>query len=1063
MDIRISKTISTIHFLLITFIIFITLLSISTFIALQYGIVLKQLNFSNLHINRLNLHLNQGLELRIDDITIDKTNIKSDDEAFDYEKVVKKIHSLETILPLFHSIKINNMRMKDLLLQAAYQKNEPLVLSLQNSELSFDVSISNTQEYLYFHDLNLSTSDRVLHVSGGGALDKHDNTTYLKLKSSICDADQQEIYLLSDHQALHFNTLFLTPISKLNEIVALARLHKNIRPWIVTYPQGDVPHLVTLRGTMPYADPKQIVTTLYAEGYWENVAYTFKQGFEPALSKHVDVTFKNGILDIMPRDAYFYSHKGGNTTIAIDFKPKEPILSVHVDTTTQLDEHLLNLIRAYHIDIPLKQSEGLTKADLKLFVNLETNRVNASGDFDLFESRVQFHGVTYKIHSGKVKIKDSDVSLIDINTSYQSYANGILNAEIQAAKNRGIFDIDLYRVTLLDNPKLALAQKPLHVRYHLIPHHLDTIEIASSIWNADSSALHVKAIRADFDYNALQMYLPTTQLHIPGAVEASVQGSIDIKKEHYDLNLTLSKFDLYHLKLNQKALHVSLEYDENLSLVSDQHSSWMYTSLPLELETFKALISKNRLTIDEASFVLNHDLQSDIKGAIDFNRSKGSFELKNIAVNSEKLGEILSHKASMPLELSFKEKEIDISLPVLDFSLLTFEEGWEIQIPDISQLEPYSIVMQDFNISKGSLHIGQTTQSKALYFAGMIDYAYPFLIQNDQANYHYDFYGSYENNITLLTINNDVNVSITDTVALTCNDAGLNLSAFVNFLHDHNRSESNNSTPFTLDATNSFIYFSPERKALADTISISTNNGDLFATLIYKKGGAGLEMHEGQFYLYGQHFDDSFMNHFLSLSQYQGGNFSFAIKGSLDSFKGVARVDNSRIKDYVLLNNVLAFVNTIPSLASFALPSYAQEGIKINEAYAAFEYKNDLMYFNAVKFDSGEVDLYGKGQADYLNNSIDISLSLKTHLGKNVSQLPVVGYVLVGDDGTAATTFEITGALNDPKVESALAKDIVIAPFNILKRAITYPFHLYKTLSEDDNTTQIDPTRFVEQ
>jgi len=48
------------------------------------------------------------------------------------------------------------------------------------------------------------------------------------------------------------------------------------------------------------------------------------------------------------------------------------------------------------------------------------------------------------------------------------------------------------------------------------------------------------------------------------------------------------------------------------------------------------------------------------------------------------------------------------------------------------------------------------------------------------------------------------------------------------------------------------------------------------------------------------------------------------------------------------------------------------------------------------------------------------------------------------------------------KVQSALAKDIIIAPFNILKRAITYPFHLYKTLSEDDNTTQIDPNHFVE-
>ncbi|MEJ2373824.1 MAG: hypothetical protein P8Y16_08605, partial [Sulfurimonas sp.] len=421
------------------------------------------------------------------------------------------------------------------------------------------------------------------------------------------------------------------------------------------------------------------------------VAYTFKKGFEPARSKHVDVTFSIGVLNIMPQDAHFYSHKGGATTIAIDLKPKAPVLTVHVDTTAQLDEKLLDLIRAYKIDIPVKQNEGVTKADLKLYVNLETNQVNALGDFDLGESLVEFHGVTYKVYSGRVKIKDSDVSLIDLNTSYQSYANGILNAEIQAAKNNGVFNIDLHTVTLLEKPKLVLDQ--------------------NSTWNADERPLHVKAVRADFDYDALQMYLPSTQLSMQDALEAAIEGHIDIKNDHYDLDLSLSQFDLYHLKLNQERLHVKLEYDENLSLISDENSSWSYATLPLEVDTFDAFISKNRLAINNARFELNGDLRSDIKGSLDLNQSKGHFELKNIAISSEKIGEILSHKESMPLELSFKENRIGIALPALNFSLLTYKEGWEMAIPDISQLEPYSTLMQDFNISKGSLHIGQTTEN----------------------------------------------------------------------------------------------------------------------------------------------------------------------------------------------------------------------------------------------------------------------------------------------------------------------------------------------------------------
>ena len=95
---------------------------------------------------------------------------------------------------------------------------------------------------------------------------------------------------------------------------------------------------------------------------------------------------------------------------------------------------------------------------------------------------------------------------------------------------------------------------------------------------------------------------------------------------------------------------------------------------------------------------------------------------------------------------------------------------------------------------------------------------------------------------------------------------------------------------------------------------------------------------------------------------------------------------------------------------------------------------------------------------DYFNNAINLKLNLKTDFGSNVSNLPVVGYILIGDDGTAATSFKISGALDNPKVESALAKDIIVSPFNILFRTITYPFHVLDSLVEDNNQTI--PTHF---
>jgi nitrogen fixation protein len=1060
MDTKITKIISTIHFSLISLIIFITLISISLFIALQHGIVLKQINFLDFNVKGLHVRDNNRLSLNIESIHIYNSK-KSHKSNFKYQDIVKLVNKVAIFLPLFESINIKSIKTDDTQMAISYKSNRPININLINSDVSLELSLRVTDKYLSTKIVHLDTIDKFLHVSGFANLNRVDNSIYAKLNTTILDRDKLDIYIVAQNEALQFNTKFLTPITTLKEIVDFTKLDKDISPWIVDYAKGNAPVLEKLSGYIPYNNPQYIVHTLKAQGYWEGISYYFQKGFEPAISHRVDLTFDNGILKIMPRNAFFYSHIGGNTSISIDFKPKEVMLSVHVDTTATLDRHLLDLIKSYDIDIPVEQKEGLTRADLSIYVNLRTTQINALGNFDVYKGVVSFHGVDYKVYGAKVKIKDSYVEIRDANISYKSLAKGILNADIQAAAQKGNIDIDIYDVNLSE--KLTLKTKPLHVRYTMIPNSLDTIDVVASDWNILNKTLHVKAIKSNFNYNKLQAYIPKTDINITNSLQANINGCIDIAHEYYDFNTTLSKLNLFNLSLKQDSLFANFKYKDKLSVITKQNSSWDYSGLDILISELNSTIDLEYLKINSANFILEDDLQANIIGDYDITKKKGYFKLDNISVKNDKLGDILSYKESIPLKLKLVDDSFDIAIPQLNFTLMALKEGWRLNIPDISQFTKHSTLMQDFNISKGSLYIGKTKNRDDYYFTGNIDYEYPFLVQEKRPQYKYKFFGNFDNNTTLINVNDTLNIKIDDNISLTCKDTGFNINAFVDFIEDHNKSDSNESIPFTLNATNSFIYFSDDRKALADNITIKAIDKNIFATFVYKKGGAILEMHDKEFYLYGKHFSDIFMNNFLSLSKYKGGDFSFALRGNLKNFKGVARIDNSRIKDYVLFNNVLAFINTIPSLASFALPSYAKDGIQINEAYTAFEYRDNIMYFDAVKFDSGEVDIYGKGEADYLNDKINIKLNLKTHLGKNVSKVPVVGYILVGDDGTAATTFEITGKLTNPIVETALAKDIVIAPFNILKRAVVYPFHLLDTLVNEQNTTkELNPTKFLE-
>jgi hypothetical protein len=215
------------------------------------------------------------------------------------------------------------------------------------------------------------------------------------------------------------------------------------------------------------------------------------------------------------------------------------------------------------------------------------------------------------------------------------------------------------------------------------------------------------------------------------------------------------------------------------------------------------------------------------------------------------------------------------------------------------------------------------------------------------------------------------------------------------------------------------------------------------AQLKYKKGEAGFKFDNGKFHLYGEKFNDRFMENLFSLSKFKGGELSFSMNGTTSEYDGIFYVANTTILDYKILNNILAFINTIPALVTFSLPGYNKNGLAVKSAYANFHSKNDTIKFKNIYLDSKEMDIVGRGSLSFVRDEIDLILNLKTDLGSSINKIPVVGYILLGDD-TISTSLSIKGKLHDPTVNSLIAKDIIVAPLNIIKRTLMLPFDIFK-------------------
>ena len=338
--------------------------------------------------------------------------------------------------------------------------------------------------------------------------------------------------------------------------------------------------------------------------------------------------------------------------------------------------------------------------------------------------------------------------------------------------------------------------------------------------------------------------------------------------------------------------------------------------------------------------------------------------------------------------------------------------------------------------------------SKYINFSAAIEYPHKVLIINNSPISKYIFNGKIDTklNNTSVNVNDVVDIYIDKKIKINTKKIGINIDELLNALASNSSDNSSSSIELLFNAQNSFLYVTDDRHIISDNISLEYINSKLVAKLMHEDGVAGFSFVDKQMQLYGENFNDEFMEKLFYLSKFEGGNLSFSMNGTVQDYHGIFNIEETTVKSYKVLNNVLAFVNTIPSLVTFSLPGYNKKGLKIDNAYITFESKNHDLNISNIYLDSKELGIRGKGTANVKKNRVDVKLNLKTDLASSVSKVPVVGHILFDGD-SISTSLSIKGKLDDPKIKSLIAKDIIVAPLNIIKRTLLYPYHLLSDIN----------------
>ncbi len=224
----------------------------------------------------------------------------------------------------------------------------------------------------------------------------------------------------------------------------------------------------------------------------------------------------------------------------------------------------------------------------------------------------------------------------------------------------------------------------------------------------------------------------------------------------------------------------------------------------------------------------------------------------------------------------------------------------------------------------------------------------------------------------------------------------------------------------------------------SDVASITLRDGIIRADVTYGNGVANVDMAYSRAVLRLSNFSDKFLNRVWQRDIFRGGLFNF--KGIYDEgiLKGEISMQNTIYQDLAIVQNVLALIDTIPALLTFRKPGLGANGYEIKNGKINLVINDEYLVLENINLEGSSIDVEGGGLVELKNKELDIVLkasTLKT-LTDIINTIPLLNYVILGNDGKITTGIMLKGTLDNPKSEVSVVEDILLSPFEMVGRIL---------------------------
>ena len=375
-----------------------------------------------------------------------------------------------------------------------------------------------------------------------------------------------------------------------------------------------------------------------------------------------------------------------------------------------------------------------------------------------------------------------------------------------------------------------------------------------------------------------------------------------------------------------------------------------------------------------------------------------------------------------------------------------------IYLYSLKNLLKYSIFNKLFD--NGTLLIKFLKNNK-IYIKANVNFKYPIILNSK--NPHQINIESIIQNNNILIKNQNINTKIINFEKIYSNidNLDINIEGLIQTINaveeiiekiNTNKKQSNNQLKVFITSTNTnFVY--KNHKFLTNKAQLIFDNNEINFSATYKKSHLKGYTKNNYLLIEGKNYTKkvllpllSFFNHFYNI------NLDFVLVRSPQNFyTGKIYIKSGSVKDLGTLNNIIAFINTIPALLTLNTPGFSSKGYHINNGYISYLFYKNILYLKKIIIKGTNLDFYGKG---YVNlNKNYIKMKINTVVKIKLKKIPILGkalsYILFGKDGYLHINIFIHGNLNNPEVSKDLGGGVIETPLKLFKRVLTLPFNIF--------------------